>query len=806
MKVAVKITLAILALLSCACGGKEPAEKPSPLAVSPLTQNVVGLGEQKTFSVTSATDWYARSNQPWAKVLTTTGKASATASPMTVSVEENKASDPRSAEITVSNLGKESVVVRIEQAGSSGTVTKRGISTAEDLLGFAKAVNGDGSIALYLVEGTVKILNDIDCSSIKEWIPVGKESSPLTYNVDGDGFVLKNVNWKVDVTKYPHAGLIGYAKNVSISNITFGSSGSKVEFTGSPSGKVRAGGILGYGIGVKMERSTNMASLSMEGTSATGNNLIIGGIAGYMDGASSLGGEQANLACVNRGDVTVKVACQEGGLVGYNSGTITNCTNYGTIKGLKDGSYGPGWLCSYNRTKANVTSNYGYGFVNDTPAMMFNAMANYEDGYDIEHNTVDWTLDAYYDWDELETRQLHSGVTYHHYSFKNVPRHMHVLEVNLKDPGIELTSAVADEVIPNPNGNNNNNNGFNIRETLSMLCNRRRSEGQKILAGTNCCFFDSNNGISRGFHVEDGEPVYINNPAVVKDLGNHAWGFTVFKDGTASCGKKAFSGKLRTGGKEYPFYTVNDTTLRHASPTVSPVNLFTSRYVRVPHPGSPSLINDLAADVLYVICEYTGDVMTVNTGYKQARVVDIRDGRSGTISKPYITAKNRVGIALSGSYATQWNTVKVGDAVELRCDIAIDGDSSKPILSLDSTMYQLMTDGADASNTPGASASLYSKYDPMTFPVVSQDRSKVWIVEVDGRQVSSTWYSLGIKGYEIYRIAKKLGGWWVTRMDGGGSSAMWVWNSSTGKGGLVNRVCDSKGERSDLTYVILREK
>ena len=71
--------------------------------------------------------------------------------------------------------------------------------------------------------------------------------------------------------------------------------------------------------------------------------------------------------------------------------------------------------------------------------------------------------------------------------------------------------------------------------------------------------------------------------------------------------------------------------------------------------------------------------------------------------------------------------------------------------------------------------------------------------------MSNGWYSLGVKGYEIYRIAKKLGGWWVTGMDGGGSSAIWVYNSSNG-GALVNRPCDSKGERSCMTYVLVREK
>ena len=127
--------------------------------------------------------------------------------------------------------------------------------------------------------------------------------------------------------------------------------------------------------------------------------------------------------------------------------------------------------------------------------------------------------------------------------------------------------------------------------------------------------------------------------------------------------------------------------------------------------------------------------------------------------------------------AAQWNGVQTGETVELRCDIAIDNDASKPIYMLNSTMYMLMDNGGDTSASPGSNASLYTKYDPKTFPVVSPDRKKVWLVEIDGRQIpSGAWYSLGVKGYEIYRI------------------------------GLVSRPSDSRGERSDMTYILIREK
>jgi exopolysaccharide biosynthesis protein len=84
----------------------------------------------------------------------------------------------------------------------------------------------------------------------------------------------------------------------------------------------------------------------------------------------------------------------------------------------------------------------------------------------------------------------------------------------------------------------------------------------------------------------------------------------------------------------------------------------------------------------------------------------------------------------------------------------------------------------------------------MTFVTISKDGRKVWLIEVDGRRKES----LGLKSREMVGIAKKLGGWNLTRFDGGGSSSMWVRDC----GGLVSMPSDKKGERSCLNYLLLR--
>lgn len=813
-----RISLVLVSgLFLVACGGKEPSgPAETTFSVSPTSADVIALGENKSFTVLSSSDWLARADKAWIKMTVASGKGSAQPSSLTVSIEENKETAERTGKVTVSTLDGKKAEISIRQAAGGGAV-KRGIGSAEDLLGFARAVNGEAgySINQYLVDGEVKFTADIDASSIKEWIPVGTSSHPLKYNVDGARYTIKNISWTVDLSKYPDAGLFGCVNGATIRRLTVGDSGSKATFTGATSGNLAVGGIVGRALGATLESVTNNVSLTVEGSHSSGENLFVGGIAGRTDANTLLGGDIAGKGCVNNGDIHVKTACREGGLVGYNLGTVSRCTNAGAILGpySADRKLGPGWGCSYNETAKNFFGNTGYGFVGDSshPAMLVNAVVDPVNNfvlYDDDtanpgmNNTVDWTLDAYYDWTVEDTRELTSGVVYTKYSFVNVPRTMHVVEVDLKNANVEVVGSLAGDMIPNPNGNGNVNNGFNLRERLSDVCNRRRSQGEKILYGVNACFFDSNDGISRGFHVENGEPVYINNPSVVKQLSNHQWGFAVFADGTAASGVKTFQGKVKTSSKEYNFYTVNDTTLRHASPTVAPINLYTRYYVQTPYPSKPSITNPLARDVMYVVCEYTEGPMKVNEGYAKARVLSILDGRFKSVQPPYLSSASQVGIALSGTPAGEWaDAVKVGDILELSCNIAIDGDSSKPLLTLDSTMYEIMVNGEDRTGSiPSGSAPL-TKYDPMTFPVVSADGTRLWLVEVDGRR---GWKGMGVKAYEMFRIGKKLGGAHISRLDGGGSSAVWMWDGS--QGSIVSTPADSKGERSCLSYILIREK
>lgn len=632
---------------------------------------------------------------------------------------------------------------------------------------------------------------------------------------NGEVYVGSITNTENGSKGFMNGGLVGYLKDDSANAMTDCVNNGHVC---CPSG--RTGGLVGT-----METATV--------TSCINNGLIEDDAAGQYDGVSGkynikrMGGlagastksTSVLQSCTNAGNVITHLSCRTGGFVGHNSGgKIYDCTNTGAVIGdtYSSGStyHGPGWACGYNSATTLISGCSGLGKIGDystyasnpdaAPANMHtNAVCHLYTSYDPEDNEVDWTLDEYYDWEVSETMSLHDAVTYTHYSFTNLPRHLHVLEIDLTNSDIEVTTSYADDIVPNPNANSNNNNGYNLRETLSQLCTRKISEGENVLAGVNSGFFDSNDGISRGLHIEEGVPVYVNNPAVRSSLTNHVCAFTIFTDGTASCDKKEFSGVFAVGDTEYEYYSINDTTARHTH-SVYLANMITSRYVEYPHSSDSTITNPLASNAYYVVARFTsGSQMTVNTGYHEATVTALYDGTETALTTlPYLTDDDQFALILSGTTATSVSSsINVGDTIKIKADVAVNGSTDKTIYTQNSSMYKFLSSGSDNSSAASSTSTNITDYDPVTLAAVDEAGTKIWLIECDGRQ---DWYSMGMKSYEMYRVALKLGAYNMTRFDGGGSSSMWVYSS--GAGSTVSSVSDSKGERSCLNYMYVRVK
>ena len=789
--------------MSCGQEGGEVLE--TALQVAPTSLELDPQGGQEYLTVTSSEDWLLRSDVKWVKAVTASGKASADPVKASITFEANTSGAAREGKLTVKTLSGKTAEVKISQAVLDGPVSQRGIASAEDLAAFAQAVNDGSSLTPFMVDGVVVLLNDIDASSIKEWTPIGTASNPFSGNFDGKGRAIRNINWTVNAANYPDVGLFGYTKGASILGLNVGDAGNKITVKGNAAG-LNAGVIVGNAVGGSLTGCSNYTDLVYEGN-PSGGAICLAGICGRSSATLT--------SCTNKGNVLSPLICRAAGFVAYNEGKVEECTNYGCILAEKSGEVGPAWACSYNKTPSDFIKNTGKGHVGsyevykDNPAgadwdAYLNAVVSpAKEGFDMEQAIIDNTKESYLNWKEVSKKQVASGITFYDCDCLNTPLKVHILEIDLSNPAVEVTTSYANDCVPNPNGNNNSNNGFKIRETLSQLCARKRSEGHNIVAGINTGFFDSNDGISRGFHIEEGEPVYINNPSVVKGLPNHSWGITVFTDGTASVGKKGFKGRLRTANQEFEWCSMNDTIMRHTSASYQ-INLYDSHYKQYPHPSHTNLTNKLAKNALYVIAEYVDAPMTVNNGYAAAKIISISDGRDQALANPpYITSDKQVGISLSGAKADAFSAlVSVGSTVEFRCDLTIEGETTRPIYTQNSSMFHMLKDGVNNLSSLPSNHDPAAR-DPKTFPVVSQDKKTLWLVQVDGRQ---GWYSCGICPDEMVVLAKKLGGYNMTNVDGGGSSVMWVYDSAAGKGQVVNSVSDSKGERSCLNYMLVKVK
>ena len=570
-----------------------------------------------------------------------------------------------------------------------------------------------------------------------------------------------------------------------------------------PSG--RGGGLVGTAVTGTISSCSNNGFIQDDvngvfaSNSARYNVKRMGGLVGGMSSGAVLENS------VNNGNVFSQNGCRTGGFVGHNEGTIDGCTNYGVI--LSDhvtvGSnyHGSGWACGYNKNASGIVNCVAGGRVGDysvyanapetAPEADFtNAVVH--GNFTAENNGLVNTSDTYYEWEvDGSPLTLADGVTYTKYSFKHINQHIFVIEADLTNPNVELTTVISDDLAPNPNNNNNSNNGKNLRETLSETCVRRRAEGQNIIAGINTGFFDSTNGIPRGFHIEEGEPVFINNPDVRAKLTNHKPGFTMFADRTVSFGNRDFKGLLKVGGEEFEFYSVNDTITR-LNDTYYDANLYTHHLSHTPHAG---IEVNVGSKALFIKGHVDG-LLQINKGYLDATVTEVIDGRNdASVTAPYVTGKGDWVLQVTGEKADKLKAlVAAGASVQISTAVTIGGDSSKAITTHNSSMYRFLSNGAY-----GSYPSADEKY-PATVAGMDQTGTKMFWVAVDGKTTSD----IGLTYYELYRTCKKLGAYNMIRFDGGGSTTMWIYEGGNGR--VVNTPCDSKGERSCMNYFHLRVK
>lgn len=252
------------------------------------------------------------------------------------------------------------------------------ISTAEDL----KALSTACTLDTYSVGLTVVLDNDIDLSG-EDFFPIPSFSGTF----DGAGHTISSM---VTATNGSHQGLFRYIQTGgTVQNLN-------VEGTVAPSGsRSQVGGIAGVNNGSIVQctfKGTVTGMNSVGGIAGENNGSIsdctvegqidgkrfTGGIAGkstgLINGCSSLAKVNISISEggleldeINFSDITnisltnaedTNVVSDSGGIVGYSTGTVINCTNQGTV-GYPHYGYNVGGVAGRQSGYIDGCVNYG---------------------------------------------------------------------------------------------------------------------------------------------------------------------------------------------------------------------------------------------------------------------------------------------------------------------------------------------------------------------------------------------------------------------------------------------------------------
>jgi type II secretion system protein G len=243
-----------------------------------------------------------------------------------------------------------------------------------------------GNDPKYPLNGNYIVMDDLDLSGYKNWIPIGNIAPQFTGTFDGNNYIISNLTIdsngdyiglfgcisetseikKIGLENINVAGgdyvggLVGYNKSGTITNCYA---------TGKVTGNYYTGGLVGRNEGgiitdcyATGEVTGNRCTGGLVGrtySSSITNCYTTGEVTGNYDTGGLVGRNEGGIItnCYATGSVTGNID-YTGGLVGYNTGTIENCYATGNITG----DWYIGGLVGYNKS-GSITNCYATGKV-----------------------------------------------------------------------------------------------------------------------------------------------------------------------------------------------------------------------------------------------------------------------------------------------------------------------------------------------------------------------------------------------------------------------------------------------------------
>jgi hypothetical protein len=344
--------------------------------------------------------------------------------------------------------------------------------------------------------------------------------------------------------------------------------------------------------------------------------------------------------------------------------------------------------------------------------------------------------------DSIQTEIVAKGVRHIRY-LKTGPFDVHVLEIALHEPSIELESFRSPGLVK-----------------TSYQSAMNSTMGRKVIAAINADFFSFKTGFPVGNHVAKGKFV-----VGVASQRSHI---------ALDAGKRPFIERFRFKGlildkhrNSYPLASVNQLYFGDSA------SFFTSYWIDSVNANAArsnvvlKLINDTwsVGDTMRFVVEQSTYPPYGYLSDRQA-IVSLQSGKAGREFVANISVGDSLAAILDLFPTIPALTHVLGGGGRL----LLDGKAM--------TMHNV-----DYDKLP---SDFITKRHPRTFVGFNRDSTLLYLCTVDGRQISS----LGMNFEEMAELCLSLGMWNAVNLDGGGSTTMVV------LGRIVNSPSDKTGERA----------
>lgn len=362
--------------------------------------------------------------------------------------------------------------------------------------------------------------------------------------------------------------------------------------------------------------------------------------------------------------------------------------------------------------------------------------------------------------DTLASREIARGVHHAHFLDRTGPWTVHVVRVNLREPGISLRHARARDALRG-------------RERTSAMARRLADGGTVVVAAINADFFWLTTGENENNQVIDGEwwkGVKVTDSPYDTFDNTHVQ-FSLSADGRPSIERFAFDGVAIGRAGAMPILALNFNPPGKPEGTA----LYTPRFGG----ATPRDSTRVTAEAPLVAAGRSGDTLLFV--------------RAGAVSAASGTAIPDNGAVLSAYGAgLRLDAVRAmthGDTIRVLLQSTPRTQRSAPPSLLIGGWPRILRNGVNIAGEAAATEGTISRNAEVRHPRsaigFSRDSTQLVLVTVDGRQETS----VGATLIELADLMLRLGAWDAMNFDGGGSTTMVV------GGRVVNRPSDPTGER-----------